>query len=144
MKKLRYKNITVYSEFPLLFKGYSYINLFGIIFSRHDKDYLNKFFKTDRGKKVLRHERIHSLQAQSLKFGWFEFYLLYIWYYLKLLVSRFNPRISYYTIPFEIEAYMNQGDVKYLTHESRWRDYVLSNKDRLLHYYNYRNYNSFR
>lgn len=79
----------------------------------------------------MNHENIHVLQKKSVK-SWILFYILYIWYFLKLYLCTFNSDMSYRTIPFEAEAYINQNDMNYSL--SHWKDYKKNNKERKLWY----------
>jgi hypothetical protein len=79
----------------------------------------------------MNHENIHVLQKKCVK-SWILFYILYIWYFLKLYLCTFNSDMSYRTIPFEAEAYINQNDMNYSL--SHWKDYKKNNKERKLWY----------
>lgn len=84
------------------FKGFAAINLFGIIFVRKDVNV------TDR---ILNHEKIHTAQMKELLYIFF--YLLYVIEWLiKLLIYG---KKAYYYISFEIEAYENENNYKYLS-----------------------------
>lgn len=69
----------------------------------------------------MHHEIIHVIQARSMG-GWLWFYILYIWYWIKLFIRKRNAREAYYAHPFEQEAYEHQAEPTY--NQSRWRDYV--------------------
>ena len=88
-------------------KGFSAINLFGIIVARRDCLPLSK--------RILHHEAIHSKQIQELLFVGF-----YIWYVvewiIRLLYCR-NFKKAYRAISFEKEAFENDANTHYL--ESR-------------------------
>ena len=88
----------------LPFKGFTAINLFGIVFARRDCLPLSK--------RILNHERIHSLQIRELLFVGF-----YIWYIFEWLVRSLylrNFKKAYKAISFENEAFENDGDMNYL------------------------------
>ncbi|MGV8964472.1 MAG: hypothetical protein ACOH2V_13975 [Candidatus Saccharimonadaceae bacterium] len=91
----------------LPFKGFTAINLFGIVFARKDCLPLSR--------RIINHETIHSHQIKDLWFVGF-----YIWYvcewFVRLLYYR-NLNKAYKSICFEKEAYDNDADIYYL--ESR-------------------------
>lgn len=93
----------VYSKhFPP--KGFSAINLFGIIIGRKEYGILTK--------QEINHENIHTTQIKEL-LGVF-FYVLYLFEWLIRLMQYRNMRLAYYNISFEREAYMNDSNLKYL------------------------------
>lgn len=98
---------TVYNNI-IPFKGFSAINLFGILFVR------NGVKMTER---AIQHESIHSKQMKELL--WVGFYLWYIieWV-IRLFWYGFNKQ-AYYNISFEREAYANEKDSDYLTKKKR-------------------------
>lgn len=110
----------VHSGFALLPKRFVAITLFGRIFSNLKGKALSEYIESPQGKRTLNHERIHILQAKSLRMRWLTFYTLYIYYWL-WGIFRYGLKQSYYEIPFEREAYANDGDFSYS--ESRWRSY---------------------
>ena len=69
------------------------------------------------------HEGIHLLQAKKVG-SWIIYYLLYFWYWIIGLGLKDNG--SYFTIPFEIEAYANQYDLDYNTTD--WKRYRLKRR----------------
>ena len=83
------------------FKGFSAINILGILFVRP---------KTRVTPRLLNHERIHT--AQMLEMGIIFFYLWYVIEWLFRLTQRGN---AYYRISFEREAYRYERDLTYLT-----------------------------
>ena len=84
------------------FKGFTAINLFGIIFARKECEPL--------GKRTLNHEAIHTAQMKELLYVGF-----YLWYVIEWLVKLFiYGKQAYRNISFEREAYMNQGIMGYL------------------------------
>ena len=103
----------------LPFKGFSAINLMGVLFV-HPGVYLSH--------EMMNHERIHSAQQREMLFVFF--YLAYLVEWLMRLPMRGN---AYRNISFEREAYANQRNLDYL--DSRplyaWRFYV---KRRAHHY----------
>ncbi|MBQ5693440.1 MAG: hypothetical protein IIV72_08310 [Alistipes sp.] len=83
------------------FKGFTAINLFGVIFAR-------------RGNSLpphtINHEKIHTAQMREL--GYIGFYILYFveWVYHRI----FHTRIAYRALSFEREAYKHQSNYDYL------------------------------
>lgn len=86
------------------FKGYSYINLFGLIFTRDKSKISDKSYN---------HEKIHLKQMQEML--WIPFYLWYgIEYVLIRLCRLFSKQNTvYHDVSFEEEAYNNQDDYEY-------------------------------
>ena len=81
-------------------KRYSAINLFGILFCRHD---------TKVTPVMVNHERIHT--AQMLEMG---IVFFYIWYFVEWLIKVPTPGRAYMRISFEREAYLHEHDFDYL------------------------------
>ena len=79
------------------FKGFIAINLFGVLFARHEA-YISET--------VLNHEEIHTAQMKEL--GYVLFYLI------EWLIRLFLPGNAYRNISFEREAYENQHYKFYL------------------------------
>ena len=96
----------------LPFRGFSAINLLGILFVHHGVYLSNE---------MMNHERIHTAQQREMLFVFF--YLAYFLEWLVRLPLRGN---AYRSISFEREAYANQRNLDYL--QSRplyaWRKYV--------------------
>lgn len=85
------------------FKGYKYINLFGILFTR-SKDNITPV--------SYNHEKIHLKQMQEML--WIGFYLWYLIEYLIItIVNRGSQSNRYHEISFEEEAYNNQHNLEY-------------------------------
>lgn len=92
------------------FKGFIAINLFGVVFARHEA-YLSET--------VLNHEKIHTVQMKEL--GYILFYVIYL---VEWLIRLFLPGNAYRNISFEREAYRNQRYQFYLEHRkpyAMWR-----------------------
>lgn len=86
------------------FKGFSAINLFGILFVREDTE-INEY--------LINHEEIHTEQMKEL--GYLSFYILYFFEWLYRLVQyKFDSNEAYRNISFEREAYRNDRDLAYL------------------------------
>lgn len=85
-------------------KGFSAMNLFGIVVARKECMPLTE--------QTLHHEAIHSLQIKELLFV--GFYLLYgLEWLARLLYSR-NLKKAYHAISFEKEAFGNDANKNYL------------------------------
>lgn len=91
----------------LPFKGFSAMNLFGIIFTRNIS-LLNGY--------VLNHESIRT--KQILECGIVFFYILYLLEWLIKLI--FYGKYSYYNISFEREAYMHERNLQYLDNRKHY------------------------
>ena len=94
----------------LPFKGFSAINLFGIVVARKECLPLSK--------RILNHEAIHSRQIKELLFLGF-----YIWYVIEWLVRMLylkNSKKAYKAISFEREAFENDLDTNYLNNRKRF------------------------
>lgn len=85
------------------FKGFTAINLFGILFARKDANI---------GNVTLNHESIHTAQMKEL--GYIFFYLWYLIEWILRLPWQFIFGDSAYrNISFEREAYCNQYSHSY-------------------------------
>ena len=87
----------------LPFKGFSAINLFGILFVRKN---------ARLSEKTLNHERIHTSQMKELLY--IPFYIWYVIEWLARLIQFRNSYMAYRNTSFEREAYQNQEDMHYL------------------------------
>lgn len=100
------------------FDGYSYMSWCG-----------NIIYKKDRYANInsisLRHETIHKFQAGKNYSRWYRYYLKYLWYWI---IGNPFSRSSYYTIPFEIEAYANEDNLDYEVTKDSYKKYII--KDR--------------
>jgi hypothetical protein len=84
-------------------KGYTAINLFGVIFVRKGA-YINE--------QTIRHEQIHTAQMKERLYIFF--YLIYLLEFIVLLVRYRNWDKAYRSISFEREAYQHENDAEYL------------------------------
>jgi len=93
------------------FKGFSAINLFGTIYARSEYKPLPE--------RTIRHEMIHDAQAKEFIFGYFSFYALYLWYWI---------RFGYKMNPFEREAYGFDFYPRYLASREKfaWKRFLNS------------------
>ena len=91
----------IYNKF-IPFKGFCAINLFGVLFARKKSRPVTP--------RCINHEKIHTAQMKEL---WYiGFYLLYLLEWLYRLV--FHTKTAYRGISFEVEAYENQNNYKYI------------------------------
>ena len=84
------------------FKGYSYINICGLIFCR--RNYISET--------IANHEKIHTHQQKEMLVVFF-----YIWYlveWLILLINFGDSHKAYRNISFEKEARTNENNLEYL------------------------------
>lgn len=102
------------------FPGYSAMSWCGKVITKRD----------NISDKTINHERIHLEQAlQIAKQENTNTWLTYYWQYFKYWIKG-NPfsGSSYYTIPFEMEAYGNEHDFDYKVTKDSWKKYEI--KDR--------------
>lgn len=101
----------IYNNF-IPFKGFSAINLFGVLFARKGKSLPPH---------TINHEKIHTRQMQELLYIFF--YILYIAEWIYRLI--FHTKTAYRGISFEREAYDNQNNYDYLSVRkpfAQWRE----------------------
>ena len=48
------------------------------------------------------------------------FYILYVYYWLRGILTYGDSQIAYFSIPFEQEAYENEHDEDYLVNRPLW------------------------
>lgn len=121
------------------FGGYTTINLFGILFTKKDID-----------KKILNHEKIHSVQMietavvsailifiivsiANISFWWMfaSIASYYVWYCIEYMILRIRhdtQSCSYHDISFEEEAYNNDDNFDYISTRKpfAWIKYIKS------------------
>jgi hypothetical protein len=83
-------------------KNIEAVALFGHCFFRYEKSKVSD--------ELINHELIHCYQMKED--GCFKFYFNYIKDYLKLRIKGYNHNDAYMNIPYEIEAYKNQGSAR--------------------------------
>jgi len=108
--KVIYNNI-------LPFKGFSAMNLFGLILARKEYEPLSE--------QTLRHEAIHTVQMKELLYVFF-----YVWYIVEWLIKLFKyGKKAYQHIGFEREAYAYDRDKDYLKQRKHylWFKFINSN-----------------
>lgn len=81
-------------------KGFTAINLFGVIFVRKGSQLTNS---------ILNHETIHTVQMKELLYVFF-----YAAYIIEWFIRLFLPGNAYRNISFEREAYANEKKSNYL------------------------------
>ena len=94
----------------LPFKGFTAINLFGIIVVRKEHLPLSR--------RIINHEAIHSHQIKELLFVGF-----YVWYLAEWILRLFyyrNFKRAYRAISFEQEAFFHDIDLDYLHNRERF------------------------
>lgn len=91
------------------FKGFSAMNLFGIMFAR-------KECKGRISEKTINHESIHTAQMKEL--GYVFFYIIYFFEWIVRLFT--NPGNAYRSISFEQEAYANENNYEYLNNRKHY------------------------
>ena len=92
---------TIYNNI-IPFKGFSAINLCGIVFARKEYKPLSE--------RTINHEKIHTAQMKAL---WYLPFLL--WYVFEWVIKLFiYSKNSYYNISFEREAYNNELKFDYV------------------------------
>lgn len=96
-------------------RGFSYVNLFGVLFTRREKTISNV---------ELNHEMIHTEQMKEMLYVFF--YLCYVMEWLVRLIILRDSHKAYRAISFEQEAYANQENLTYLDGRKRyhWLTYV--------------------
>lgn len=90
----------------LPFRGFSALNLFGVVFARRGRRL---------SQRTLRHEAIHTAQGRELL--WVPFYVAYL---LEWLVRLLLPGSAYRNVSFEREAREHEWDPAYLDHRRHW------------------------
>lgn len=89
-------------------KGFTAMNLFGIIFARNEYKPL--------ARRIQNHEAIHTVQMKEMLYIFF-----YLWYLVEWLVKLFRyGRNAYENISFEREAYTYQYDYFYLEKRKKY------------------------
>ena len=91
-------------------RGFSYVNLFGVLFTRRDNSISDK---------TLNHEMIHTEQMKEMLYVFFYLWYLIEWF-VRLIMLRDSHK-AYRSISFEQEAYSNQENLTYLEGRKRYR-----------------------
>ena len=87
-------------------KGFSAINLFGLLFCKKDAK-INDV--------IVNHESIHTSQMKEMLYIPF-----YLWYVIEWLIKLLFKGNAYRNISFEREAYDNQYNLNYLKERKRY------------------------
>lgn len=99
------------------FKGFKYINLFGLILTR-DKSKITDI--------EYNHEKIHLKQMQEML--WLPFHIWYLIEYLVISTVRLFDKQNerYHDISFEEEAYANESNLDYCNERQHfaWLKYI--------------------
>lgn len=113
--------------FAMMWKG-------DVLIKNKDKDKWNNIKDSINGKEYINHEKIHLKQAVSTNDSWFNYYLIYVFMYIRNLPIIFGFDFPYKFIAFEMEAYANEDNLQYLDNKEKteeWRKYnKLSLKDK--------------
>lgn len=111
IKCLETGNMKIIYNNLIPFKGFSAINILGIIFAREGA----KISDT-----TIRHEKIHSKQQKELL--WLGFYIWYLieWLVRVLFTKDVFSKNAYRNISFEREAYDNQDCLDYKRRHFNW------------------------
>ena len=116
MKKIKLIFNSKIPQYLSIFISIGAITLWPFIIFRNSRE--------EVGETLINHEMIHIKQQEEL---WVVgFYILYVYYWLKNLPKYRDSSKAYYNIPFEVEAYLNQEDKKYLSTRSKhsWKKYI--------------------
>ncbi len=123
-------------------KGYEGLTFFGHILTptQADADRFNSGYNA-----LKNHEMIHLRQAQSCGDSWLRFYILYLWYWLRLKLHKEVrncgvKNAAYLLNPFEIEAYRHMHEMDYLANgeATEWRKYAKMPVEERQKLYNHR------
>lgn len=88
------------------FKGFTAINIFGILFARKDA-VINDV--------TINHESIHTEQMKEMLYVFF-----YVWYLIEWIIRLFMKGNAYRNISFEKEAYSNDKISNYITSRKKY------------------------
>lgn len=112
------------------FPGFSYMNIFGILFTRKKTTVMKR--------SLLNHELIHTDQFKDVLYIFF--WIIYCvewlikipcsWFY-KQPINQKITKVAYRSISFEQEAYYNQYDFNYLENRKKfnWIKYIFTMYD---------------
>ncbi len=67
---------------------------------------------------LLNHEKIHL--RQQIEMIWFAFFIVYFVEFLIKLIIYKKPKLAYFNLSFEREAYQNEHNLNYLHHRKFW------------------------
>lgn len=103
-------------HFP--FKGYRYMMWCARIITRK----LQQMSRTSRN-----HENTHLGQSKQYRYYW-QYYLVYLWEWLKGNPIIHPSQSAYYTSPFEMEAYANEDNDAYTPTKESIKKYKIKNR----------------
>lgn len=94
------------------FKGFTAINIFGILFARKNAVIDDV---------TINHESIHTEQMKEMLYVFF-----YVWYLIEWIIRLFMKGNAYKNISFEKEAYANDKISNYITSRKKytWISYL--------------------
>lgn len=98
------KNIKIIYNKLIPFRGFTCINIFGVLFVREEYGKLSRV--------EINHESIHTAQMKEL--GYVLFYVIYVVEWIIHLCKVKNSKRAYYRISSEKEAYRHQENLTYL------------------------------
>jgi len=108
-------NMKVIYNNVLPLKGFTAMNLFGVILARKEYGELKDY--------VLNHEAIHTAQMKELLY--IPFYILYGIEYLINLIKYRDTNKAYKNISFEREAYRYERQLDYIDGRQHFAQYEL-------------------
>lgn len=135
LAKMLFKRTNEYTEVDLVktnnfpFKGYSYMAWCGKVITRKNIEW------GDVPEYIQNEELGHLKQASFYKY-WFQYYLVYVWEWIKGN-PIINPASSaYYTVPFEVQAKANRHNKEYDYNKDDLKQiYTLKNRKQLYRTY---------
>ena len=99
----------IFSKY-LFFSTFNAIAIWPFIILK-DKELKNDFI-------LINHENIHLHQQREML--WLPFFLFYIIeYFIKLIIYK-KPKLAYFNLSFEREAYQNEQNLTYLRNRKFW------------------------
>lgn len=103
-----------------------------MIYRIENKENIEKYMQTYAGKESMTHETIHLRQAQAVG-SWVKYYWRYFVEWIKGNPICHPASSAYYTIPYEIAAYANQGNPDYLKNytDDSFTRYKLKHRKRI-------------
>lgn len=67
---------------------------------------------------LLNHEKIHL--RQQIEMLWLVFFIIYLFEFLIKLMVYKKPKLAYFNLSFEREAYQNEENLNYLRNRKLW------------------------
>lgn len=135
--KMLFKKTTVSTDVELVkmnyfpFKGYAYMAWCGKVITRKNIEW------EDIPRYIQNEEMGHLKQAAFYKY-WFQYYLVYVWEWIKGNPIVHPASSAYYTIPFEVQAKANRRNPEYdYNREDLKTKYTLRDRKRIYNDYRY-------